>query len=328
MSHQTPGGPEGVADRQLPVCPRHPDRPSFIRCQRCHRPACPECQRPAAVGIHCADCAAGPGPGRTTDAWGMPVGAPGAGPGSRFGAPGPTPARTAPARLSRDRSRDQPWVTWTMIGICVVVYVLQWITSGQRTGVTEQFWYAGMYTSALAMDPWRMLTSAFLHSLGNPLHIVLNLFTLWMMGRVLEPVLGWARFLALYLVSAFGGSVAVLWLSAPNVPVVGASGAVYGLFAALFIVLRRTGGNVSSIVALIAVNLVVSFMGSNISWQGHIGGLVAGAACAAVFAYVPAPRGGPAVWQWLALAGVASVLLVLTVLGALRLSPETLVQLL
>jgi membrane associated rhomboid family serine protease len=320
-----------VADRQLPVCPRHPDRPSFIRCQRCGRPACPECQRPAAVGIHCADCAAGRGPGQATGPWGMPAGTPGAGPQAagaphtRFGASGPTPAR---AGLSRHGTMDQPWVTWTMIGICAVVYVLQWITSGQRTGVTEQFWYAGMFTSAFAMEPWRMLTSAFLHSLGNPLHILLNLFTLWMMGRILEPVLGWARFLALYLVSAFGGSVAVLWLSAPNVPVVGASGAVYGLFAALFIVMRRTGGNVSSIVALIAVNLVVSFMGSNISWQGHVGGLVAGAACAAVFAYVPAPRNGPAVRQWLALTGVVVVLAALAALGSLRLTPEALLQLL
>jgi membrane associated rhomboid family serine protease len=264
----------------------------------------------------------------------MPVGALGAGPqatgtrGPRFGVSGPTPARRAAARLSTRRVPAQPIVTWAMIGICAVAYVLQWSTAGQRTGVTEQFWYAGMFTSAFAMEPWRMLTSAFLHSLGNPLHILLNLFTLWMMGRILEPVLGWARFLALYLVSAFGGSVAVLWLSAPNVPVVGASGAVYGLFAALFIVLRRTGGNVSSIVALIAVNLAVSFMGSNISWQGHIGGLVAGAACAAVFAYVPDGRTGPAVRQWLVLAGVVVVLVVLAVLGAMRLTPEALIQLL
>ncbi|HRO30388.1 rhomboid family intramembrane serine protease [Citricoccus sp.] len=323
-----------MAHRQLPVCPRHPDRPSFIRCQRCSRPACPECQRPAAVGIHCADCVAGRGPAHTTGPRGLGVGGPGVAPhapgagGRRPGDSGPAPDRWATARRPRWRTPDQPWVTWTMIGICAVVYVLQFLTSGQRTGVTEQFWYAGMFTSAVAMEPWRMLTAAFLHSPGNPLHILLNLFTLWMMGRVLEPVLGWARFLALYLVSAFGGSVAVLWLSAPNVPVVGASGAVYGLFAALFIVLRRTGGNVSSIVALIGVNLAISFMGANISWQGHIGGLLAGAACAAVFAYVPDGRRGPALRQWLVLAGVVVVLVVLAVLGALRLTPETLLQLL
>lgn len=240
----------------------------------------------------------------------------------------PRGVRQGTARRPRYRSGDQPWVTWTVIALCTVAYFLQWITSGQRTGITEQYWYAGMHTSSLAMEPWRMITSAFLHSLGNPLHILLNLFTLWIMGRALEPVLGWARFLALYLLAAFGGSVAVLWLSAPNVPVVGASGAVYGLFAALFIVLRRTGGNTSSIVALIGVNLVISFMGANISWQGHIGGLLAGAACAAVFAYVPTPRTGPAVRQWLAVTGGGLLLALLALLGALRLTPETLLQLL
>lgn len=334
MSHLTPGGPAGGADRQLPVCPRHPDRPSFIRCQRCDRPACPECQRPAAVGIHCADCAAGRGPGPASGPRAMPARAAAAGPQDGWAirrgpvASGTTPARPGRVRPSRSRVAAQPRVTWILIGICAVVYVLQWLTAGQPMGVTEQFWYAGLHTSSLVMEPWRMLTSAFLHSPGNPLHILLNLFTLWVMGRMLEPVLGRARFLALYLISAFGGSVAVLWLSAPNAPVLGASGAVYGLFAALFIVLRRTGGNVSSIVALIAVNLVVSFLGSNISWQGHIGGLVAGAACAAVFAYVPAPRSGPAVRQWLVLGAVVVILVALAALGAARLTPQALLELL
>ncbi|QCU79215.1 rhomboid family intramembrane serine protease [Citricoccus sp. SGAir0253] len=306
-----PGGPEGAAGRPLPVCPRHPDRPSLIRCQRCGRPACPECQRPAAVGVHCVDCVvdlrAGTRPGRALG--------------------GPTPARTGLAAARRPRSAERPTVTWVLIGLCAVAYVLQWLTAGQRPGVTELFWYAGVHTSAWMTEPWRMLTSAFLHSLGNPLHILLNLFTLWMMGRILEPVLGWARFLTLYLVAALGGSVAVLWLSPPDVPVLGASGAVYGLFAALFIVLRRTGGNVTSIVALIAVNLVVSFMGANISWQGHIGGLVSGAACAAVFAYVPHARRGPALRQWLGTAAVAGTLVVLAVLGAARLTPTVLLGL-
>ncbi|GAA4766991.1 rhomboid family intramembrane serine protease [Citricoccus nitrophenolicus] len=231
----------------------------------------------------------------------------------------------------------QPWVTWTMIGLCVVMYALQWITSGQSMGVTERFFYAGLHTSAAGMEPWRMLTSAFLHSLGNPLHIVLNLYTLWLMGRILEPVLGWPRFLALYLISAFGGSVAVLLLSNPYIPVVGASGAVYGLFAALFIVMRKTGGNVTGIAALIGVNLVISFVpGANISWQGHVGGLVTGAACAAVLAYLPRGQHGagwrtrvtgrPAVVQWLALAGILVVLLILTAVGVGQLGIPTLIE--
>lgn len=224
-----------------------------------------------------------------------------------------------------------------MIGLCVVMYALQWITSGQRMGITEQFFYAGVFTSAAEMEPWRMLTSAFLHSLGNPLHIVLNLFTLWLMGRMLEPLLGWPRFLALYLISAVGGSVAVLWLSNPYIPVVGASGAVYGLFAALFIVMRTTGGNVTGIAALIGVNLVISFVpGANISWQGHVGGLVAGAVCAAVLAYLPRGQRGPG-WsarvtgraarvQWVALTAILVVLVILALIGMWRLTEPVLIQ--
>ncbi|WP_396180366.1 rhomboid family intramembrane serine protease [Citricoccus sp.] len=248
--------------------------------------------------------------------------------GPGMGRPGGTAVR---------RRSGQPWVTWTMIGLCVVMYALQWVTSGQRVGITEQFFYAGLHTSAEAMEPWRMLTSAFLHSLGNPLHIVLNLYTLWLMGRMLEPVLGWPRFLALYLLSAFGGSVAVLLLSNPYIPVVGASGAVYGLFAALFIVMRRTGGNVTGIAALIGVNLVISFFpGANISWQGHVGGLITGAACAAVVAYLPRGHRGAgfpvrldqraATVQWLLLAGILVVLVALTVVGVLRLTDAALVE--
>lgn len=295
------------------------------------------------------DCAAGRGPATPSSSTPSTVQYPGPdagpagfrpgvteadGPQAGWGRPAPAPSWARRGPVSR---AGRPWVTWTMIGLCVVMYALQWVTSGQRVGVTEQFFYAGLFTSAAEMEPWRMLTSAFLHSLGNPLHIVLNLYTLWLMGRILEPVLGWPRFLALYLISAFGGSVAVLLLSNPYIPVVGASGAVYGLFAALFIVMRKTGGNVTGIAALIGINLVISFVpGANISWQGHVGGLVAGAACAAALAYLPRRQHGPgwsarvtgraATVQWVALAAVLVVLVVLTVIGVARLDEPTLIQ--
>ncbi len=292
---------------------------------------------------------AGGAPAGATDPWGQPLQRPttaphpgrdespaawGGGTGTAFGAPGSAgrqPDRRPMPGLTRRRGSDTPWLTYAIIAVCAVVYVLQWMTSGDRNGVTEQFWYAGAHTSQLAMEPHRMLTSAFLHSLGTPMHILFNMFTLWMIGQALEPALGRIRFLTLYLVSALGGSVAVLWLSEPTVPVVGASGAVYGLFAALFMVLRATGGQVSSIVALIVVNLVISFMGSNISWQGHIGGLVTGAAVAAAMTLIPRsgrrtadgqarPDRG-AVLQWAAIAGIVVVLVALTALGAARLTP-------
>lgn len=238
------------------------------------------------------------------------------------------------------RADERPVVTWTVIGICVVLYALQVLpqylgAAGARVpDLTQYFAYAPLYTSEsplYPLEPWRMLTSALVHSPFNAVHLLFNMVALWFIGRVLEPAIGRLRHLALLVLSALGGSVAVLWLSEPTVPVVGASGAVYGLFAALFMVLRATGGQVSSIVALIVVNLVISFMGSNISWQGHIGGLVTGAAVAAAMTLIPRsgrrtadgqarPDRG-AVLQWAAIAGIVVVLVALTALGAARLTP-------
>lgn len=124
------------------------------------------------------------------------------------------------------------------------------------------------------------------------MHLLFNMYALWVTGQVLEPVLGRLRFTALYLLSALGGSVAVLLLADPNaqswlVPVLGASGAVFGLFGALLVVLRRFKGNANQILILLGINFVISFVVPNISWQGHLGGLVVGAAMGAGFAYVP-----------------------------------------
>ncbi len=137
-----------------------------------------------------------------------------------------------------------------------------------------------------------MLTSAFLHSQGFLLHIVLNMYTLWIFGQILEPLLGHARFLAIYLLSAVGGSVGFLLLT-PVYPVngpvglVGASGAIFGLFGALLVVQRQRGGEVRQLLVLIAINGVIGFMVPQIAWQAHLGGLVTGALSAAVIAYTP-----------------------------------------
>lgn len=319
---QDPHGGNGESG-QRPVCPRHPDRVSYVRCQRCNLPACPQCQRSAEVGVQCVDCVAS--------------------------ARRNLPAEHRPARWTDKHGQPIPLVTYVLIALCGLTYVAQWATSGFSTGVTESLWYAGIFTSAVSLDPqyaaaigagfepWRMITAAFLHSMGSPLHLLLNMAILWMMGRSLEPALGWARFLAIYLISAFGGSVAVLLLSSPFAPVVGASGAVYGLFAALFLMIRRIGGSVVSIGALIAVNLVISVVWSGISWQAHVGGLVIGAACAAVLLFQS--KGGQTLVgaeeaaerrrrlrrrQWWGLAGIVIVLMVLTGVGAAQITPEAL----
>ncbi|MCC3281762.1 rhomboid family intramembrane serine protease [Arthrobacter caoxuetaonis] len=246
------GVPAGEPAHDVPVCPRHPDRVSYIRCQRCGRPACPECQHSAPVGIQCADCFQE----------------------SRAG----TPAyRTSYGGAVRS---GKPVVTITLMALCAAAYVLQWIAPG----FTELFWFAPVYTD---IEPWRLLTAAFLHSPGFIFHIAFNLYALWLLGRSLEPLLGRLRFTLLYLISALGGSVGVVLLAPAFQAVVGASGAIFGLFGALFVIQRQRGGEVKALLILIGINLVLGFVYPNISWQAHLGGILTGAACGAVLAYAP-----------------------------------------
>ena len=146
---------------------------------------------------------------------------------------------------------------------------------------TNQLFYAPLFTP---FEPWRMLTAGFVHDWSSPWHILLNSYAIWIFGQQLEPMLGKIRFLALYLISIVGGSVAVLWLSDPSQPVVGASGALFGLMGAFFIVIRSIGGNPSQIFLLIAINFSMGFFVSGISWEGHLGGLVTGMVIASVYA--------------------------------------------
>jgi membrane associated rhomboid family serine protease len=131
----------------------------------------------------------------------------------------------------------------------------------------------------------RLLTAMFLHA--GPLHLLMNMWALWVLGRNLEVVLGPVRFLALYLLSGLGGSVAVYWFSHPRALTVGASGAIFGLFAAFFVVLRRLGRDTSAIIPVLVINLVITFSVPAISWQGHIGGMISGGILAAGLAYAP-----------------------------------------
>lgn len=197
--------------------------------------------------------------------------------------------------------RGRPVVTFTLIGICAVSFVLQLAVPGW----TQQFMYAPVLGVG---EPFRFLTAAFLHSTGFFGHILFNMWALYVTGQFLEPVLGRARFIALCVLSAIGGSVAVLLLASPVQAVVGASGMVFGLFGAMVPVLRRLGGNAAQIIGLIAINGVIGFLVPGISWQGHLGGLVVGLALGYAFAH--APRGRQKLFGWLLPAVVAVVLLV------------------
>ncbi len=163
---------------------------------------------------------------------------------------------------------------------------------------------------------WQLLTSAFSHI--DPIHLGFNMLALWFLGPQLERVIGRARFLALYFVSALTGSAAVLWLSDPHSLTLGASGAVFGLLGALLVLVVKVRGNVQSILMWLGLNLVYTFMGpGSISWQGHLGGLVGGALIAAIIAYAPKPNRTRL--QWTGIAAVAVVTVGLIAVRALQL---------
>ena len=238
-------------------CYRHPDRQSFVLCQRCGRTICGECQTPAPVGVICPECMAE----------------------ARASAP-----RTKPAVLTRMRSasgRGAPVVTYSLIGITFAIFLLQLIPG---LAVTDRLLYAGVYSAPGNFEPWRMVTSVFVHSTGLLFHVLLNMYTLWIFGQLLEGLLGRGRFLALYLISGLAGSVGVLWLGDPLTGVVGASGAIFGLMGAFLVIQRRLGGNATQLFVLVGINLVIGFVpGFNISWQAHLGGLIGGALVGLIF---------------------------------------------
>lgn len=260
-------------------CYRHPDRQSYILCQRCGRTICPQCQTQAAVGVHCPECV------REARA-SMP--------------------RTRTNPLARFRGSDQPVVTWSLIGLNVLLYVLQLLPGSPVTSAlvfVVQFPY-------VETEPWRMLTYAFIHSPGSLLHIGLNMLSLFLFGPLLERSIGRARFIALYLVSALGGAVAVLLL-VPGGSVLGASGAIFGLLGAFFVIQRKLGGNTVQLMVVIGLNLVIGFVpGTNISWQAHVGGLLAGAAVA--FVYLRTRRADQRILQVVLVALVVAVLVAIS----------------
>jgi membrane associated rhomboid family serine protease len=220
--------------------------------------------------------------------------------------------RTARTVFGGQAGNRAPRVTQAIIGICVVAYVLE-LTLGDS--VTGRFEYAPFLTVA---EPWRMLTAAFLHSPGFLLHILFNMYALWMIGPYLETLLGPVRFAALYLLSALGGSVGFFLLAIPGLDspswttaTVGASGAIFGLFATLLLVNRRLGRDSAGIIGTIVVMGVIGFIPSlNIAWQAHLGGLVTGALATAVMIYAPQKR--RSVLHPVGLALVVVLLVVLT----------------
>lgn len=282
-------------------CYRHPDRQSFVLCQRCLRTICPECQIQAPVGVICPECLRDQQKGASTAQrkaerrWGR---------------------RTTTIAAPLDR---RPLITYGIIAVTVLVYLAQLVPGSP---VQQLLAYnSGFVIPQLgSFQPWRLLTVLLVHS--SWLHIGLNMLALWMIGRILEPLVGRIRFLVMYLISGLAGSVAVALL-APLTWVVGASGAIFGLFGALLVIGRHIGANVASIAIIIAINFAFPFVvgilsGSlaavQISWQAHLGGLIAGAAVGFIYARTRAVRQRG--WQIGLLIGLTVLLLALLAIPA------------
>lgn len=302
MTDPSAADPPATAE---PVCPRHPDRVSYVRCQRCGRPTCWECQRPAAVGIQCVDCV-------------------------KEGARTVRQSRTI---FGGTVVQGRPLVTTGLIAVCVVVYLAQLARPGLTTDL-------GFVPALADTEPWRFLTSAFAHSPSSIFHILFNMYALWVMGGYLEPLLGRGRFLAAYLISALGGSVGFLLLASPPTAAdlaagqtgnwlavaVGASGAVFGLFGVFLMLNRRLGRSSAWMYTVIAINAVYGFVVPGIAWQDHLGGFATGLVCGGLLAYTgrrESGRAGSWTTHWLGLAAVTLVLVLLAV-GKYAVTPTVL----
>ncbi|MGP3917384.1 rhomboid family intramembrane serine protease [Nonomuraea sp. 10N515B] len=273
-----PPQPEQPAEA-VPTCYRHPDKETWVRCQRCERPICPDCMRDAAVGFQCPECVA----------------------------EGNRGIRQAKSTFGGSVVRT-PFVTYAILVINILVFGAQYLTGDEVTAELAM-WPAGV----AALDQYyRLITAAFVH--GGVFHILFNCWALYVVGPYLERAFGHVRYVALYVISALGGSVLGLWIDPLNQPTVGASGAIFGLFGAVFVVGRKLNMDVRGIAVLIVINLAITFIVPGISWTGHIGGLITGSLLAGAIAY--APKNNRTLWQVLAIAGALALLAVLVMVRA------------
>ncbi|WP_040167939.1 rhomboid family intramembrane serine protease [Microbacterium gorillae] len=248
-------------------CYRHPDRVSFVLCQRCLRTICHECQTPGPVGVVCPECMKEQKQSRT----------PAQKKAERRWTRGPD-------AVAASGFRGLP-VTYTIIAVTVVISLLQMIPGGFGDTITSFLAFQGWRIDPglpSILEPWRALTVLLVH--GGIIHLGLNMLSLWMIGRILEPMLGRGRFLTLYLIAGLSGSV-VTALIDPNQVVVGASGAIFGTLGAIIVITRRLGGDIRGILIVVGLNLVIGFFpGLSIAWQAHVGGLIGGLVVGAIYA--------------------------------------------
>jgi membrane associated rhomboid family serine protease len=243
-----------TAPTKLPTCYRHPDRETGLACSECGRPICAECMTVAPVGLRCPDHA-----------------------GKARGPIGGGVQRAQRSRIGM----QQALVTKILIAVNVAIYLIT-VVQGQGINSPGGSLYIKwiLYGPFVAQgDWWRLVTAMFLH--GFLLHLLLNMLALWWIGAPVEEYLGRTRFLLLYFVSGLAGSAGAL-IATPTEPVVGASGAIFGILGAMLILEWQATGKLGGAAAtLIVVNLGFNLLyngasGGNISIGGHVGGLIGG----------------------------------------------------
>ncbi|MGC4806610.1 rhomboid family intramembrane serine protease [Micromonospora sp. DT233] len=289
-----------------PVCYRHPGRETYVRCTRCDRPICPDCMRDASVGHQCPECV---DEGRRSV----------------------RPARTAFGGGTVGR---HGYVTKALLALNVLLMLLSIASDRGGDAAAGGSGFGGLLGGSTPLTDWgsvlgqalfpdgtvhgiaegewyRLVTAMFLHY--GVVHLLLNMWALWVLGRSLEANLGPLRFAALYLVAGLGGNVAAYLFSAENAATAGASTAIFGLFAALIIIERRMGRSISSVLPVLVINLVFTLTVPGISIPGHLGGLATGGLVALLLAYAPRSRRG-----LIQGVGVALVLVALLGLAVVR----------
>ncbi|MFE4590696.1 rhomboid family intramembrane serine protease [Streptomyces laurentii] len=254
----------------LPRCSRHPDVETGIRCTRCEKPICPTCMIPASVGFQCPDCVRG-----------------GSGTGH-------APSANQPKTLTGGRLRtDGRAVTKVLMALNLALFLAVQASGDQLVSRLDLVGYAyypvlGEVVGVADGEWYRLVTSMFLHQ--DIVHFLFNMMGLWVVGGIVEPELGRGRFTALAVLSGLSGSALVYLLASPAQASLGASGVVYGLLGAWAVLARHRRSDMRPVVVFVGLNLLITFTRPDISWEAHVGGLVAGALLTAAMVYAPRAR--------------------------------------
>lgn len=269
-----------------PACYRHPNEPTRIVCQRCGRPICPQCMVPGSVGFQCPECVQ----------------------------QGMRQTRQNKLPYGGNRGTNPKTTSIVLAAINAVVWVILMLSGG----------YSGVPMAYLSLSPsdvafggawWQLITSGFSHV--EVWHIGFNLLVLYLLGPNVEQIVGRWKFLAIYFIALLGGSASVMLFSHPLGATLGASGAIYGLLGAVLMLALKHKGDVRGILTWIGLNVLVSFLWANVSWQGHLGGLVGGVLATAAVIYLPKKYQR---FQWPLLALLAVVFIGLSAFRVLQLT--------